>query len=318
MDEMVASTSAPHYGATSAHADAMDASERSARASMAPRERARAVGAFIATAAMLYVATSRSGRARTATLISDSKHAPTSPGYGALVGDDNIQKNWPGLTCARTDDDKWGWGADLDQPDNRSTNCAFGDTWFCLDMEKDMEKYHKRSRFWNQCNTTCNATDEMRVHEYGEDARLTGASYLAVCGWESIKSMRTTCGREFVPTFPSSGSKNVAPSVTRVKDTIVYLNGTYAQDRCGTHAMCYVCVGDDGSMDKSCEAVFNYYTFHDRYYANDHELLVASSLFWEDFDFWCTDDVLDAIDVGDFRDRLLAGDFGAWERHAQH
>ena len=130
--------------------------------------------------------------------------------------------------------------------------------------------------------------------------------------------MRTTCGRDFVPTFPSSGSKNVAPSVARVEDAIVYLNGTYAQDRCGTHAMCYVCVSDDGSMDKSCEAVFNYYSFHDRYYANDHELLVASSLFWEDFDFWCTDDVLDAIDAGDFRERLQAGEYGAWKRHVQH
>ena len=312
---------APTYGATSAKADAPDASESSARASVASRERARVAGAVIATAAMLCVATSRSGlsrRARTASLIRDVKHAPTSPGYGALAGDDNVQKNWPGLTCARTDDDQWGWGEGLAQPDNSSTNCAFGDTWFCLDTEKEMAEYHKRSRFWNQCNSTCNATDERRVKEFGGDARLSGASYLAVCGWQSIKSMRTTCGRDFVPTFPSSGSKNVAPSVARVEDAIVYLNGTYAQDRCGTHAMCYVCVSDDGSMDKSCEAVFNYYSFHDRYYANDHELLVASSLFWEDFDFWCTDDVLDAIDAGDFRARLQAGEYGAWKRHVQH
>ena len=30
--------------------------------------------------------------------------------YGQLAGDDMIQKSWPGLTCDRTDDDKWGWG----------------------------------------------------------------------------------------------------------------------------------------------------------------------------------------------------------------
>ena len=52
--------------------------------------------------------------------------------YGKLVGDDEVQKSWPGLTCDRTDDDKWDWGEPTGTADNSGTNCVYGDSWFCV------------------------------------------------------------------------------------------------------------------------------------------------------------------------------------------
>ena len=83
---------------------------------------------------------------------------PPSGIYGELLGDDQIQKNWPGLTCERSDDDKWEWGNSAVQKDQSGTNCLWGDTDYCLDMMEN-PSYRKNNIAWNICNSTCNYTD---------------------------------------------------------------------------------------------------------------------------------------------------------------
>ena len=134
----------------------------------------------------------------------------------------------------------------------------------------------------------------------------------------SLPHGRHATGYSWSTTVPASQSTSNSPMLLSRISSPLTRYGSGSAHKSSSSEQVDVCVSDDGSMDKSCEAVFNYYSFHDRYYANDHELLVASSLFWEDFDFWCTDDVLDAIDAGDFRERLQAGEYGAWKRHVQH
>ena len=83
---------------------------------------------------------------------------PPSGIYGELLGDDQIQKNWPGLTCERSDDDKWEWGNSAVQKDQSGTNCLWGDTDYCLDMMEN-PSWRKNNVAWNMCNSTCNYTD---------------------------------------------------------------------------------------------------------------------------------------------------------------
>ena len=93
--------------------------------------------------------------------------------YGQLAGDDMVQKSWAGLTCDRTDDDKWGWGEAKATADNSGTNCVYGDSWFCeehYDRTDDGEMTKISDLLWYYCNSTCNSTDENRVSAYGSDA----------------------------------------------------------------------------------------------------------------------------------------------------
>ena len=129
-----------------------------------------------------------------------SKKEVYGPGYGSLLGDAALQKAWPGLTCDRSDDDKWGWAEDaMAQPLNSGTNCVYGDTKFCASHEikynGDTEKYDglmfKVSELmWNRCNASCNATDERHIATAGLDAKLVGGSSLAACQFQGIVDMQ--------------------------------------------------------------------------------------------------------------------------------
>ena len=70
--------------------------------------------------------------------------------YGALLGDDQIKKNWPGLTCERSDDDKWQWTDSLVQEATSGTDCTWGDGDYCLHEERH-KSWRKDSVSWNVC-----------------------------------------------------------------------------------------------------------------------------------------------------------------------
>ena len=187
--------------------------------------------------------------------------------YGQLAGDDMVQKSWPGLTCDRTDDDKWGWGEAKATADNSGTNCVYGDSWFCEDhyTVSDAGVMSSVSQLmWKYCNSTCNATDENLVSEYGDSAVLEGSSMLAACAFDGLKNMEEVChvnNEHFVPFSdrralgaadqqrvrmhesmgamplmlpgadgPRQLSNNYAPSVPTVNDTVIWINETYDQD----------------------------------------------------------------------------------------
>ena len=187
--------------------------------------------------------------------------------YGQLAGDDMVQKSWPGLTCDRTDDDKWGWGEAKATADNSGTNCVYGDSWFCEDhyTVSDAGVMLSVSQLmWKYCNSTCNATDENLVSEYGDSAVLEGSSMLAACAFDGLKNMEEVChvnNEHFVPFSsrralgaadqrrlrvhesmgamplllpgadgPRQLSNNYAPSVPNVNDTVIWINETYDQD----------------------------------------------------------------------------------------
>ena len=164
-----------------------------------PAARARAAAGIMTACAALGVVAAIARSSLLSSLPPESEDAELyrkklvyGPGYGALLGDDRVQKAWPGLTCERTDDDKWGWAEEpMMQPLDSGTNCVWGDTWFCTNAN-DTQKYDGTNKsyvlmttvsqlMWNHCNASCNATDELRVHEYGTDAHLVGTSALNTC-----------------------------------------------------------------------------------------------------------------------------------------
>ena len=286
---------------------------------------------------------------------------PPSGIYGELLGDDQIQKNWPGLTCERSDDDKWEWGNSAVQKDQSGTNCLWGDTDYCLDMMEN-PSWRKNNVAWNMCNSTCNYTDVDLVSREtrpnlargpicvpcshpatlppsrpGASARarvqlensynmsnislngvqLHGTSYLAVCEWEAIKKMPEICNGGFVPTVPSNSSNNNGPSVPDRNDTTIYINNTYQYAACNVHAMCYVCVDEDESINKYCAAVLLHYDYRKRDYSSLHSISAATSLFWDNTPYWCQAEVLEAIGTGHYKEKLEAGVLGNWNPHAK-
>ena len=241
--------------------------------------------------------------------------------YGQLAGDDAVQKSWPGATCARSDDDKWGWGEPKATADNSGTNCVYGDSWFCeehYDRTDDGEMTKISDLLWYYCNSTCNSTDENRVSAYGSDAVLEGSSMLAGCAFDGLKNMPEVCRAANTSRFEPMRravrrlSNNVAPSLNNSNGTVVYINQTWAQAGCNSHAMCSECLvnATTGELDKYCEAFLAYYSFADAVTADNSvgTPLYSVELFWYNVHFWCQTDVLDAIADGTFVDKLRAGD----------
>ena len=259
------------------------------------------------------------------------------PDYGTLLGGkgSDLQKAWPGLTCDRSDDDKWGWGAEpMQQPLDSGTNCVWGDTWFCTDH------YHKSSSglmseisqlMWNKCNSTCNATDEGRVMANGVDAHLVGSSGLAACQFNGVKEMKSVCTG--IPSKFTAESQrryllavdeiperrrlkaeqerrltNVAPSVPDRYIADIMINQTYSQEACNTHGLCSTCV-EDGEMNKYCEALMVYYGGRPALWAQGY----LADLFWYNVHFWCLTEVLDAIEDGSFQNKVLKGEIPTYD-----
>ena len=233
-----------------------------------------------------------------------SKKELYGPDYGTLLGDDKIQKAWPGLTCDRSDDDKWGWAEDaMAQPLDSGTNCVYGDTQFCMkhtiknDMSLDYPgglKYHGIMRdvselMWNRCNASCNATDERHVSTGGVNAKLVGKSSLAACQFQGITEMVEVCTgvpekfkikmrRRYLAVKETPPEKrrlmnNNPPSVPHRNMTNILINQTYNQDPCNTHALCGMCVDSDGVLDTYCAAFLYYYDI-----TSQHSY--TASLFW--------------------------------------
>ena len=256
------------------------------------------------------------------------------PGYGELLGGAGsaLQKAWPGLTCDRSDDDKWGWAEDaMMQPLDSGTNCVWGDTWFCT------RHYTKTSSglmdsvselMWNRCNSSCNATDEERVEADGVDAHLVGKSGLAACQFEGLSDMEEVCTGLPVPFVKESVRryleaveripenrrlkeeerrqlKDTAPSVPNRNITNILINQTYTMESCNTHAFCGACVSSEtGEVNKYCEALMLYYG-HDKtiWYGS-----YAPELFFYNVHFWCQTYVLDAIEDGTFMTMVENGE----------
>ena len=267
------------------------------------------------------------------------------PGYGTLLGDDHVQKAWPGLTCDRSDDDKWGWAEDaMAQPLDSGTNCVYGDTEFCSKhtIKNEMalttpggKRYHGlmtdvSELMWNRCNASCNATDERRVATGGVDAKLVGTSGLAACQFQGITEMVEVCTavpdkfkmkmrRRYlaVKETPPENRRlmnNNPPSVPHRNMTDIMINQTYSQDSCNTHALCGICV-TDGVLDSYCAAFLYYYDIHTTH-------AYTASLFWYNVHFWCMNEVLDAISDGTFVDKVESGEIPknsqietAWNNH---
>ena len=249
------------------------------------------------------------------------------PDYGTLLGDDVLQKAWPGLTCDRSDDDKWGWAEDaMAQPLDSGTNCVWGDTWFCMHHHikntGEVKKYHGLMEevselLWNRCNNSCNATDERNIAVAGVDAHLVGSSSLAACQFQGVADMKEVCTgvpdkfkiesrRRYLavsetPVEDRRLMNNNPPSVKHRNATNLLINNTYNQEGCNTHALCGMCVDSNGTVDSYCHAFLYYYdmTFMSTYDA---------SLFWYNVHFWCLDEVLDAIEDGTFIDKVEGGE----------
>lgn len=258
------------------------------------------------------------------------------PGYGTLLGDDLLQKSWPGLTCDRSDDDKWGWATDaMAQPLDSGTNCVYGDTDFCtrhfIKYDGGTKKFDGLMKdvsmlMWNRCNATCNATDEQQLAIAGVDAHLKGTSGLAICQFQGITEMQEVCTD--VPEKFKMYSRhryleakrnrrlmsNNPPSVPHRNMTNILINETYSQESCNTHALCGVCV-TDGVVDRYCNAFLYYYSIKYTTFYN-------AALFWYNVHFWCMDEVLDSIEDGTFIDKVESGEIPsndeietAWSNH---
>ena len=245
----------------------------------------------------------------------------TSPSYGALVGDDLIQKNWGGLTCARTDDDKWGWGQDDISGETNNdtvTSCTWGDTQFCIEhykKESDGTLSEMPDLLWQYCNSSCNGTDERRYDAYSSEATMEGSSLLFACAVGGIKKMRDVCADNKVWTEQYKTSRRAMavadpstthhfnrndwhlqhrvlknydnpPSVPNRESTYIYINGSnhtqYQQAGCNTHGLCGECVASNGTIDKYCEAFLQYYDVNQQF--KEHQSR------FHDYDpenFWC-------------------------------
>jgi hypothetical protein len=261
------------------------------------------------------------------------------PDYGDLLGGKNsaLQKAWPGLTCDRTDDDKWGWAADaMAQPLDSGTNCVWGDTWFCDEHYTKTSSGHMSlvsQLMWNRCNSSCNATDEGRVEANGVDAHLVGKSGLAACQFEGLSDMEEVCTglpepfvKESVRRYLSAVKRipenrrlraeqlederrrlmnDLPPSVPHRNITNILINQSVSIDPCNTHAFCGACVDSDTQeVNKYCEANMLYYGHNKEIWAGGY----APELFFYNVHFWCQTYVLDAIEDGTFMDKVEAGD----------
>ena len=245
---------------------------------------------------------------------------PTQPTWP--IGDDLVQANWPGLECALEDDDAWAWG-DI----GSVFDCIVGDSYTCLEYEDDQPRV-----LLDVCRSACNATDErlyaQYVHDGGNWSRmidhLVGHSWFVVCMWQAVMHLPRFCNGTFTAMLPSAPSNNLAPVAQTLEgpELVLHENGTdVTVDACNAHALCYVCADADGKLNKYCEAVlqrYAWYTVPADWGGSELEYVYnAKELVWEDGDmedFWCTAEVLSAIDDGSFKTKLEAGDWSAEAR----
>ena len=235
-----------------------------------------------------------------------SKKDVYGPDYGKLVGGygSAMQKAWPGLTCARSDDDKWGWGSEpMSQPLDSGTNCVEGDSWFCsLHYKKNPTTgfmTEVSQLMWNRCNSSCNATDEGLLANEGNNATLVGSSGLAACQFEGVMDMQEVCTglptafvdftrRRYLKAVAEIPEKrrqlreqrrlsNVAPSVPDRWMADILINQTYSNEACNTHGLCGTCYNETtNEFDTYCEAFLLYYGGTAATWKNGY----SASLFW--------------------------------------
>ena len=157
---------ASDYGATSRPAPDANPQQRASRSARAT------AGAGLVALALVAVASrsSRAPSARAELRRADGVYSSGATYYGPdgekayaaqPLGDDLVQRNWPGLQCVMDDDDAWDWGAD-----DSVMGCVAGDSFTCLTYA--MTAYE--SRF---CNNSCNATDERVINQTELNASLT-------------------------------------------------------------------------------------------------------------------------------------------------
>ena len=154
--------------------------------------------------------------------------------YGVLAGDDAVQAAWPGLTCARSDDDKWDWADARATADNSGTNRVFGDSWFCEKQyfkTDDGEMTVISDLLWHYCNSTCNATDEGAGRARRQRRRAEGTQ-LAACARvrgraEHARGVRGCQLTRFRPYTrrPRAVARRRAVGRRRTA-TVAYINGT--------------------------------------------------------------------------------------------
>jgi len=139
---------------------------------------------------------------------------------------------------------------------------------------------------------------------------------------------------------------NNPPSVPYRNMTNILINNTYNQKPCNTHALCGVCVNDDGELDDYCYAFLFYYSIK-------YTTTYNAALFWYiqprsssaafgsyssfveipdpdtthvicryNVHFWCMSEVLDAIEDGTFVEKVESGEIPsnneietAWTNH---
>ena len=322
-------------------------SSRSPRLGFAARLAVAALACVTATAGVVAWRSSSSTASSGSTTSSTDQTAELyskkdlyGPDYGALVGGAGsaMQKAWPGLTCDRSDDDKWDWGKDpMHQPLDSGTNCVYGDTGFCMTHYMlcnstnctDTSLMATVSELmWNKCNSSCNATDEGREAAVGVDARLVGSSGLAACEFQGVTDMEEVCTgipsvfvdesrRRYLKAaaeVPERRRKlreqrrlshgNVAPSVPERWMTNVLINNTWNNEGCNSHGLCGMCVNSTtNEMNTYCEAFYLYYGGRSEIWNNGY----IAKLFWFNVHFWCMSEVLDSIANGTFIAKVDAG-----------
>ena len=180
--------------------------EPAAVSSAVPTRRIAAVAGALITLALV-VAQRRGLRSRTQGPEILRKYVDDD----GLVGDDYVQKNWPGLICNRDDDDYYDWGAA-----DSVMACVKGDSYNCATWNSSL----------TQCASTCNGTDVKTIKRaeaaYGsswnEHAPMVGHSWEVVCAWEAIANLpevrhQYSSTRERWTPAPSSSKLDPRPSL---------------------------------------------------------------------------------------------------------
>lgn len=128
------------------------------------------------------------------------------------------------------------------------------------------------------------------------------------------------CDDTFEPYLPTAQSKNLEPSHTTTSAANLQLNGSWPSnpsgewDACNVHAFCYVCENDDGSLNKYCEAVLQKYSQKNAWNVGTPSQVKTFVTRTKD-SFWCTSDVINAIENSTFLALIQPGEAlasGGW------
>jgi hypothetical protein len=159
--------------------------------------------------------------------------------------------------------------------------CGTMDIFQCEEVVKD-KSGGGYSNFFSNCPSACSETN-----------MAANTTWAFVCGVEAVKNWRDTCGGSFTATLPTWSSNNNAPDkMTRAERS----NPDF--DACHEHAWCY-----------ACEAENSFCNFFEDLYDMAEDLSVISLFADATYAFFCHDDVVDAIEHGDFWDKQASGAF---------